>query len=94
MVTKRVVVTGLGALTPIGNNIEEYWRGLSQGVSGAAPITRFDASKCRTQFACELKHYRAEDHFDRKEARKMDPCSQYALVACEEGIIDAGLAID
>jgi len=94
MVTKRVVVSGLGALTPIGNNIEEYWRGLSQGVSGAAPITRFDASKCRTQFACELKHYRAEDHFDRKEARKMDPCSQYALVACEEGIKDAGLAID
>ena len=94
MVTKRVVVTGLGALTPIGNNIEEYWRGLSQGVSGAAPITRFDASKCRTQFACELKHYRSVDHFDRKEARKMDPCSQYALVACEEGIKDAGLAID
>jgi 3-oxoacyl-[acyl-carrier-protein] synthase II len=91
MDTKRVVITGLGALTPIGNNIEAYWRGLSQGVSGAAPITRFDASKRRTRFACELKNYRAEDHFDRKEARRMDPCSQYALVACKESLQDAGL---
>lgn len=91
MDTKRVVVTGLGALTPIGNNIEAYWRGLSQGVSGAAPITRFDASKRKTRFACELKNYQAEDHFDRKEARKMDPCSQYALVVCNESLQDAGL---
>jgi 3-oxoacyl-[acyl-carrier-protein] synthase II len=91
MDTQRVVVTGLGALTPIGNNIEAYWQGLSQGVSGAAPITRFDASKRRTRFACELKNYRAEDHFDRKEVRRMDPCSQYALVVCEEGLKDAGL---
>jgi 3-oxoacyl-[acyl-carrier-protein] synthase II len=91
MDTKRVVVTGLGALTPIGNNIEAYWRGLSQGVSGAAPITRFDASKRKTRFACELKNYRSEDHFDRKEARRMDPCSQYALVVCKESLQDAGL---
>jgi 3-oxoacyl-[acyl-carrier-protein] synthase II len=91
MDTKRVVVTGLGALTPIGNNVETYWQGLSQGVSGAAPITRFDASKRRTRFACELKDYRAEDHFDRKEIRRMDPCSQYALVACEESFKDSGL---
>ena len=88
---KRVVVTGLGALTPIGNNVETYWQGLSQGVSGAAPITRFDVSKRRTRFACELKDYRAEDHFDRKEIRRMDPCSQYALVACEESFKDSGL---
>ena len=91
MNTKRVVVTGLGALTPIGNNIEAYWRGLSQGISGAAPITRFDASKRKTRFACELKDYRLEDYFDRKEARKMDPCSQYALVVCKEGLQDARL---
>jgi 3-oxoacyl-[acyl-carrier-protein] synthase II len=91
MDTKRVVVTGLGALTPIGNNVEAYWRGLSQGVSGAAPITRFDTSKRKTRFACELKNYRAEDHFDRKEARRMDPCSQYALVVCKESLQDAGL---
>ena len=86
-----MVVTGLGALTPIGNNVAEYWQGLSQGVSGAAPITRFDASKCSTRFACELKGYRAEDHFEHKTARKMDPCSQYALVVCGEAFEDAGL---
>jgi 3-oxoacyl-[acyl-carrier-protein] synthase II len=91
---KRIVITGLGALTPIGNNIEAYWQGLLKGVSGAAPITRFDASKRRTRFACELKGYREEDHFERKEARKMDPCSQYALVVCEEALKDAGLALE
>ena len=90
---KRVVVTGLGALTPIGSGIDAYWHGLSQGVSGAAPITRFDASKHKTRFACELKGYNAEDHFDRKEARRLDPCSQYALVACEDAIKDSGLDI-
>ena len=87
----RVVVTGLGALTPIGNNVGAYWRGLSQGVSGAAPITRFDASKRRTRFACELKDYRVEDFLERKETRKMDPCSQYALIVCEEAFKDAGV---
>ncbi len=91
MDTSRVVVTGLGALTPIGNNVAAYWRGLAQGRSGAAPITRFDASKRRTRFACELKGYQPEDHFERKEFRKMDPGSQYTLVACEEAIKDAGL---
>jgi len=91
---KRIVITGLGALTPIGNNIEAYWQGLLKGVSGAAPITRFDASKRRTRFACELKGYREEDHFERQEARKMDPCSQYALVVCEEALKDAGLALE
>lgn len=94
MHTKSVVVTGLGALTPIGNNLTAYWQGLSQGVSGAASITRFDVSRRKTRFACELKNYRVEDYFDRKEARKLDPCSQYALVACEESIKDAGLLIE
>lgn len=87
----RVVVTGMGALTPIGNNVATYWKGLAQGLSGAAPITRFDASKRRTNFACELKGYQPEDHFERKEFKKMDPCSQYALVACEEALKDATL---
>ena len=90
MVLRRVVVTGLGALTPIGNNIQEYWNGLMNGVSGAAPITYFDASKFKTQFACELKNFNAEDFLDRKEARKMDRYAQYAMVASEEAVIDAG----
>lgn len=87
----RVVVTGLGSLTPIGENTLAYWQNLINGVSGAAPITRFDASKHKTKFACELKSYREEDHFDRKEAKKLDPCSQYALVATKEAIEDASL---
>jgi 3-oxoacyl-[acyl-carrier-protein] synthase II len=91
---KRVVVTGLGALTPIGSNVATYWQGLSQGLSGAAPITRFDASQRKTRFACELKGYREENHFERKEARKMDPCSQYALVVCEEALRDSGLILE
>ena len=90
MVLRRVVVTGLGALTPIGNNIEEYWNGLITGVSGAAPITYFDASKFKTQFACELKNFKAEDFLDRKEARKMDRYAQYAMVASDEAVVDAG----
>lgn len=89
MVLRRVVVTGLGALTPIGNNIEEYWNGLITGVSGAAPITYFDASKFKTQFACELKNFNAEDFLDRKEARKMDRYAQYAMVTSEEAVADA-----
>jgi 3-oxoacyl-[acyl-carrier-protein] synthase II len=89
MVLKRVVVTGLGALTPIGNTIEEYWNGLINGVSGAAPITYFDASKFKTQFACELKGFNAEDYLDRKEARKMDRYTQYAMVASDEAVLDA-----
>ncbi len=88
---KRVVVTGLGALTPIGNSVEEYWENLSVGKSGAGPITRFDSSNFKTQFACEVKNFNAEDHFDRKEARKMDPFTQYGMVVAEQAIIDSGL---
>ncbi len=88
---RRVVITGVGALTPIGNDVAAYWQGLSQGLSGAALITKFDASKRRTKFACELKDYQPEDHFERKEFKKMDPCSQYALVTCEEALEDAAL---
>lgn len=94
MVLRRVVVTGLGALTPIGNNIEEYWNGLINGVSGAAPITYFDASKFKTQFACELKNFNAEDFLDRKEARKMDRYTQYAMVASDEAVRDADFNLE
>ena len=91
MELKRVVVTGLGALTPIGNTADEYWAGLIAGTSGAAPIQLFDASKFKTQFACEVKNFNALDHIDRKEARKMDPFSQYAAVVSDEAIKDSGL---
>ncbi|KHJ36615.1 3-oxoacyl-[acyl-carrier-protein] synthase 2 [Pedobacter glucosidilyticus] len=91
MELKRVVVTGLGALTPIGNTVEEYWNGLINGVSGAAPITRFDTEKFKTKFACELKNFVAENYLDKKEARKLDPFVQYALVSTEEAVKDAGL---
>jgi 3-oxoacyl-[acyl-carrier-protein] synthase II len=89
MQLKRVVVTGLGALTPIGNNIEEYWKNLVDGVSGAAPITHFDASKSKTRFACEVKNFNVEDFINRKDARKMDKFTQYAMVASDEAIADA-----
>lgn len=91
MELKRVVVTGLGALTPIGNNIEEYWNGLVNGVSGAGPITNFDAAKFKTRFACELKGFDVNEFIHRKEARKMDKFTQYAMVASDEAIADAGL---
>ncbi len=91
MELKRVVVTGLGALTPIGNSVEEYWNALIAGTSGAAPITHFDASKFKTQFACEVKNFNSEDHFDRKEARKLDLFSQYALVTVAEAVKDANI---
>ncbi|WP_187262762.1 beta-ketoacyl-ACP synthase II [Pontibacter beigongshangensis] len=91
MELKRVVVTGLGALTPIGNTVAEYWNGLSNGVSGAAPTTRFDAGKFKTQFACEVKGYVPENYFDRKEARKMDLFSQFAMVVADEAVKDANL---
>ena len=94
MQLKRVVVTGLGALTPIGNNIESYWEGLKSGKSGAGPITHFDNTHFKTKFACELKGYRAEDFFDRKEARKLDKFAQYAMVAADEAILDAKLNHD
>ncbi len=94
MELKRVVVTGLGALTPIGNNIQEYWDGLLAGKSGAAPITYFDASKFKTQFACELKDFQVTDFIHRKEARRMDRFTQYAMVAADEAIKDANLDLE
>jgi 3-oxoacyl-[acyl-carrier-protein] synthase II len=94
MELKRVVVTGLGALTPIGNTLEEYWDGLVSGKSGAAPVTYFDASKFKTQFACEIKNFNVTDFIDRKLARKMDKFSQYAMVATDEAIVDSKLDLD
>ncbi|GJM28694.1 MAG: 3-oxoacyl-[acyl-carrier-protein] synthase 2 [Cyclobacteriaceae bacterium] len=94
MQLKRVVITGLGALTPIGNTVPEFWTNLSKGVSGAAPITRFNAEKFRTRFACEVKNFDPEDYLDRKEARKMDPFTRYALVASQEAIEDSGMDLE
>ncbi|MDA9984527.1 beta-ketoacyl-ACP synthase II [Flavobacteriaceae bacterium] len=94
MIPRRVVVTGLGALTPIGNSVPAYWEGLISGTSGAAPITYFDPTDFKTQFACELKGFNALDHFDRKEARKQDRFTQYAMVSSDEAIKDAGLTDD
>ena len=91
---KRVVVTGIGALTPIGNTKDEFWKGLAAGVSGAAPITHFDASLFKTQFACEVKNFDIEQFIERKEARKMDPFTQYAMVAVEEAMGDSGLNLE
>ncbi len=91
---KRVVITGLGALTPIGNTVQEYWKNLSKGVSGAAPITRFDAGKFRTRFACELKNFDPEDFLERKEIHKMDPFTRYAVVASIEAMEDSGLDLE
>lgn len=94
MELKRVVVTGLGALTPIGNNISEYWEGLKHGKSGAAPITYFDTSLFKTKFACEIKNFDAKDYFDRKEVRRLDRFAQYALVASDEAILDSGVDLN
>ncbi|TNE78676.1 MAG: beta-ketoacyl-[acyl-carrier-protein] synthase II [Bacteroidetes bacterium] len=94
MQLRRVVVTGLGALTPIGNSVAEYWNGLSNGVSGANLVTKFDASKFRTRFACEVKGFDPLDFIDRKEARKMDPYTHYALAVAEEAVGDSGLVSD
>jgi 3-oxoacyl-[acyl-carrier-protein] synthase II len=94
MELRRVVVTGLGALTPIGNTLKEYWEGLVSGRSGAAPITRFDASKFKTRFACEVKGFDVERFIERKEARKMDPYTQFAVVASDEAIKDSGLDLE
>ncbi|TYR35029.1 beta-ketoacyl-ACP synthase II [Sphingobacterium phlebotomi] len=94
MELKRVVVTGLGALTPLGNDVSSYWDGLVNGVSGAAPITHFDASKFKTQFACEVKGFDPHNYMDRKEARKVDPFVQYAIASTDEAVKDAGLEFD
>ena len=91
---KRVVITGLGALTPIGNNVNEYWQGLINGVSGAAPITHFDATTAKTTFACEVKNFDGGAYFDRKEIRKYDRFSQYGIVAAEQAIQDSGLDVE
>ncbi len=88
---RRVVVTGLGAITPLGNTAPAYWEGLRSGSSGAATITRFDPTKFKTRFACEVKGYEADNFFDRKEHRKMDLFTQFAVVAADEAIADAGL---
>lgn len=93
MILKRVVVTGLGALTPIGNTLQEFWDGLKAGKSGAAPITRFDATHFKTKFACEVKNFDVGNFLDRKEARKMDPFAQYAMVAVDEAIQDSNLPL-
>lgn len=91
---KKVVVTGIGALTPIGNSANEFWESLSKGVSGAAFITKFDPTPFRTKFACEIKNYDPSDHYDRKEARKMDLFTQYAMIAADEAVVDSGIQVD
>ncbi|HAN18813.1 MAG: beta-ketoacyl-[acyl-carrier-protein] synthase II [Bacteroidetes bacterium GWC2_33_15] len=91
---KRVVITGLGAITPIGNNVEEYWNNLMNGVSGLDMITHFDASKFKTRFACEVKNFDPNQHFDRKEVKKLDLFAQYALVAAEQAIQDSKLDLN
>ena len=91
MEMRRVVVTGLGALTPIGNDVEQYWQSLVNGVSGAALITNFDASQAKTQFACEVKGFDATKFFDRKEVRKYDKFSQYGIVAADQAVADCGV---
>jgi len=94
MQLKRVVVTGLGALTPLGNNVELFWNGLLNGVSGAGPITKFDASKFKTRFACEIKGFDPNDFFERKEGRKLDGFSQYAMVVADQAIKDAKIDLE
>lgn len=91
---RRVVVTGLGALTPLGNNLQESWEGLINGVSGSGMITRFNTEKFKTKFACELKNYDSANYFDRKEANKLDRYSQYALISVDEALKDSGLNIE
>jgi 3-oxoacyl-[acyl-carrier-protein] synthase II len=88
---KRVVVTGMGALTPIGNNVQDFWTALTNGVSGAGPITKFDAAKFKTRFACELKDFNPLDHIEKSEARKYDLYTQYALIAVAEAVAQAGI---
>ncbi|WP_090101722.1 beta-ketoacyl-ACP synthase II [Chitinophaga sp. CF118] len=91
MQPRRVVVTGLGALTPLGNSVSDFWKGLAGGVSGAGPITQFDAAKFKTRFACELKNFDATHFLDKKEARKMDPFTQTAIIAADQAVQDAGI---
>jgi 3-oxoacyl-[acyl-carrier-protein] synthase II len=94
MELKRVVVTGLGAVTPLGNNVKDYWDGLINGLSGATLITRFNTENFKTKFACEVKNFKPEDYFDRKEVRKYDLFTIFALVAADEAVIDSGLNLE
>lgn len=94
MAERRVVITGIGTINPLGNTIEEYFSNLEQGLSGAAPITHFDATKFKTKFACEVKNFDPNAHFDRKEARRYDLFTQYALVAAEQAVVDAALPLE
>jgi 3-oxoacyl-[acyl-carrier-protein] synthase II len=91
---KRVVITGIGAITPIGNNVQEYWKNLMDGVSGCNMITHFDASKFKTRFACEVKDFNPTDHFDRKEARKLDRFAQFAMIVAEQAIQDSKIDLE
>ncbi|MDY0099075.1 MAG: beta-ketoacyl-ACP synthase II [Bacteroidales bacterium] len=91
---RRVVVTGLGAITPLGNNLHDFWEGLKNGVSGSVMITRFNAEKFKTRFACEVKNYDPSDYFDRKEVNRLDLYSQYAIIAADEAIADSGIEND
>src|SRR5690606_3571830 len=90
----RVVVTGLGALTPLGNTVDEFWNNLIEGKSGAAPITKFDTTKFKTKFACEVKNYDPLNYFEKSEIRKMDPFAQYALVTSDEALKESWLDLD
>ncbi|MFN7013008.1 MAG: beta-ketoacyl synthase N-terminal-like domain-containing protein, partial [Bacteroidia bacterium] len=92
MQLKRVVVTGLGAITPLGNNVQDYWTGLINGVSGAGRITHFDASKFKTQFACEVKGFNPEDYFERKEVKRVDLFSQYGVASAHQAVVDANIS--
>lgn len=94
MNNRRVVVTGMGAITPIGNTLNEYWNGLLNGVSGAGAITKFDSSKFKTQFACEVKGFEVTNFIDKKESRRMDLFTQYAVVASDEAVKDSGLDLE
>ena len=94
MELKRVVITGLGAVTPIGNSVEDYWTGLANGISGAAPITLYDSSKFKTNFACEVKDWEITDFIDRKDARKMDRYTHFAMVSSHQAIEDSGLDLE
>lgn len=94
MTERRVVVTGIGTINPLGNNVEEYFSNLEKGVSGAAPITHFNAEKFKTKFACEVKNYDPSQFFDRKEVRKYDLFTQYALVAATQAVEDSGLDLE
>ena len=94
MELKRVVVTGLGAITPLGNNVSDFWDNLKNGVSGSELITNFDASKFKTKFACEVKNYDLKDYFDRKEARKLDRYAQFAIIAADQAVADCGIDLE